>query len=78
MKQNSFAPQSWQSFVYCSKTWHLKYLDGVAVSPVARGLQAEANALQIRLSESHLAHARCTGVRAARRAAEVLQYQGWG
>jgi hypothetical protein len=39
-------------FVYCSKAWHLKYLDGAEVSPGARELQAEANAWHIEQSRS--------------------------
>jgi hypothetical protein len=39
-------------FVYCSKAWHLKYLDGAEVSPGARELQAEANAWHIEQGRS--------------------------
>ncbi len=52
MKQKLNRATELAEFVYCSKTWHLKYLDGAAVSPVARGLQAEANALYRGLQDS--------------------------
>jgi hypothetical protein len=48
MKQKLIRATELAEFVYCSKAWHLKYLDGAEVSPVARELQAEANALAYR------------------------------
>jgi hypothetical protein len=42
MKQKLIRATELAEFVYCSKAWHLKYLEGAEVSPVARELQAEA------------------------------------
>ena len=39
-------------FVYCSKAWNLKYVEGAEVSPVVRELQAEANAWHIEQGRS--------------------------
>ena len=36
----------------CSKAWHLKYVDSAEVSPVARELQAKANAWHIEQGRS--------------------------
>jgi hypothetical protein len=47
MKQKLIRATELAEFVYCSKAWHLKYVEGAEVSPVARELQAEANAWHI-------------------------------
>jgi hypothetical protein len=47
MKQKLIRATELAEFVYCSKAWHLKYLDGAEVSPMARELQAEASAWHI-------------------------------
>ncbi|AXC10120.1 hypothetical protein ACPOL_0759 [Acidisarcina polymorpha] len=39
-------------FVYCSKAWELKYMNGVEVSPEARELQAAADAWHIERGRS--------------------------
>src|ERR1700751_6487053 len=52
MKQKLIRATELAEFVYCSKAWHLKYLDGSEVSPVARELQAEANAWHIEQGRS--------------------------
>lgn len=45
MKQKLIRATELAEFVYCSKAWHLKYVEGAEVSPAARELQAEAIAL---------------------------------
>jgi hypothetical protein len=52
MKQKLIRATELAEFVYCSKAWHLKYLDGAEVSPVARELQAEAKAWHIEQGRS--------------------------
>jgi hypothetical protein len=52
MKQKLIRATELAEFVYCSKAWHLKYLDGAEVSPEARELQAEANAWHIEQGRS--------------------------
>jgi hypothetical protein len=52
MKQKLIRATELAEFVYCSKAWHLKYLEGAEVSPVARELQAEANAWHIEQGRS--------------------------
>jgi hypothetical protein len=52
MKQKLIRATELAEFVYCSKAWHLKYLDGTEVSPAARELQAEANAWHIEQGRS--------------------------
>ena len=42
VKQKLIRATELAEFVYCSKAWQPKYLDGAEVSPVARELQAEA------------------------------------
>jgi hypothetical protein len=41
MNQKLIRATELAEFVYCSKAWHLKYLDGAEVSHEARELQAE-------------------------------------
>ena len=52
MNQKLIRATELAEFVYCSKAWHLKYLDGAEVSPGARELQAEANAWHIEQGRS--------------------------
>ena len=52
MKQNLIRATELAEFVYCSKAWHLKYVVGAEVSPVARELQAEANAWHVEQGRS--------------------------
>jgi hypothetical protein len=52
MNQKLIRATELAEFVYCSKAWHLKYLDGVEVSPGARELQAKANAWHIEQGRS--------------------------
>jgi hypothetical protein len=52
MKQKLIRATELAEFVYCSKAWHLKYLDGAEVSPMARELQAEASAWHIEQGKS--------------------------
>ena len=42
MKQKLIRATELAEFVYCSKAWHLKYLDGAEESLEARQLQANA------------------------------------
>lgn len=44
MKEKLIRATELAEFVYCSKAWELKYVDGAGVSPEARELQAAANA----------------------------------
>jgi hypothetical protein len=52
MNQKLIRATELAEFVYCSKAWHLKYLDGAEVSPGTRELQAEANAWHIEQGRS--------------------------
>ena len=52
MKQRLIRATELAEFVYCSKAWHLKYVDGAEVSPAARELQAKANAWHIEQGRS--------------------------
>jgi hypothetical protein len=52
MKQKLIRATELAEFVYCSKAWHLKHLDGAEVSPMARELQAEASAWHIEQGKS--------------------------
>jgi hypothetical protein len=52
MKEKLIRATELAEFVYCSKAWELKYLDGVEVSPEARELQAAANAWHIEKGRS--------------------------
>ena len=52
MNQTLIRATELAEFVYCSKAWHLKYLEGAEVSPEARELQAEANAWHIEQGKS--------------------------
>ena len=52
MKQKLIRATELAEFVYCSKAWHLKYLDGAEVSPVARELQAAASAWHVEQGKS--------------------------
>ena len=52
MKEKLIRATELAEFVYCSKAWHLKYLDGAEVSPEARELQADANAWHIEQGRS--------------------------
>jgi hypothetical protein len=52
MNQKLIRATELSEFVYCSKAWYLKYLDGAEVSPGARELQAEANAWHIEQGRS--------------------------
>ena len=47
MKQKLIRATELAEFVYCAKAWQLKYVDGAQGSPVARELQAQANAWHI-------------------------------
>ena len=69
MKQKLIRATELAEFVYCSKAWHLKYLEGAEVSSAARELQAEANAWHIEQGRSL---ARSDGYRWAGFAALVL------
>ena len=52
MKQKLIRATELAEFVYCSKAWHLKYLDGAEVSRMARKLQAEATAWHVEQGRS--------------------------
>ena len=52
MKQKLIRATELAEFVYCSKAWHLKYLEDAEVSHEARELQAEANAWHIEQGKS--------------------------
>jgi hypothetical protein len=47
MKQKLIRATELAEFVYCSKAWHLKYVEGAQVSPAARELQAAATVWHI-------------------------------
>jgi hypothetical protein len=52
MKQKLIRATELAEFVYCSKAWHLKYVDGAQVSPAARKLQAAATLWHIEQGRS--------------------------
>ena len=52
MKQKLIRATELAEFVYCSKAWHLKYLDGAEVSLIARELQAETSTWHIEQGKS--------------------------
>ena len=52
MRQKFIRATELAEFVYCSKAWHLKYLDGAEVSLVARKLQAAANVWHVEQGRS--------------------------
>ena len=52
MKQKLIRAAELAEFVYCSKAWHLKYLDGAEVSSASRELQAAANAWHVEQGRS--------------------------
>jgi hypothetical protein len=52
MKQKLIRATELAEFVYCSKAWHLKYLNGAQVSAAARQLQAAATVWHIEQGRS--------------------------
>ena len=80
MKQKLIRATELAEVVYCSKAWHLKYLDGAEVSLIARELQAETSTWHIEQGKS-LARGdsyRWAGFAASCWRSFLLSFAGWG